>query len=436
MASHVVGRSLGWMVLAILLTANLMVGARLYQQDEEADAKEEAYDKIALFTKVIHQIRQSYVDGEKTGYKDLIYGALRGMLHSLDSHSQFLDPDMYSDMKEDTSGQFGGLGVVISLKDGVLTIVSPMEDTPGFKAGLLAGDKVIEIDGESTEGFSLPEAVKLLRGPPDTSVSIKILRPDTQEIKDITVVRAEIKVASVKGTTILEDGIGYVRITQFNDPTADALQKALEELEEQGMTALVIDLRNNPGGLLNAAIEVSEKFLHRGDLIVYTQGRDERQKQQFRAGGRKRYLDLPVAILVNGGSASASEIVAGALQDNNRAVLVGEKTFGKGSVQSVIGLDDGSAIRLTTAKYYTPSERVIHEHGIAPQIEVHMNPEDWRTLLERRNAPALPEDSKDDEVIDTQLERAVDVLKGIMIFEARNDTDPAPVALTHLQSQD
>ena len=347
------------------------------------------------------------------------------MLQSLDAHSQFLDPEMYSDMKEDTSGQFGGLGIVISLKDGVLTIVAPMEDTPGFRAGLLAGDKIIEIDGESTEGLSLPEAVKLLRGAPDTTVTIKVLRPETQEIKDVSVVRAEIKVPSVKGETILENGIGYLRITQFNSPTAEALQRALDELEEQGMRALVIDLRNNPGGLLTAAIEVSQKFLNRGDLIVYTQGRDPYQKQQFRARGRRRYLELPIAILVNGGSASASEIVAGALQDHNRAILVGEKTFGKGSVQSVIGLDDGSAIRLTTAKYYTPSERVIHEHGIAPQIEVHMDPEDWRKLMNRRSRAGMvaPGGESEEEVVDVQLQRAMDVLKGVMIFEARNVHD-------------
>ena len=438
MAPHVVGRNLGWTALAILLTANLMVGARLYQQDGQPDPREDAYDKIALFTRVLHQVRQNYVDGEKTSYQDLIYGALQGMLESLDSHSQFLDPDMYSDMKDDTSGQFGGLGVVISLKDGVLTIVAPMEDTPGFRAGLAAGDRIIEIDGQSTEGFTLPEAVKLLRGAPDTSVTIKVLRPATQEIKAVDVIRADIKVPSVKGTAILEDGIGYLRITQFNEPTADALQEALDQLESQGMTALVIDLRNNPGGLLSSAIEVSQKFLNRGDLIVYTQGRDPRQKQQFRARGRTRYLELPVAILVNGGSASASEIVAGALQDHNRAVLVGEKTFGKGSVQSVIGLEDGSAIRLTTAKYYTPSERVIHERGIAPQIEVHMRPEALRRLLEQQSGvPAAPTEGGDDEdVVDIQLERAVDLLKGILIFEARNGGAEAPYAFTRRQTQD
>lgn len=429
-AEHMTARfgrkSLVWIAVAFLLAANLVVGARLYQEGTTDDDRDEAFDKIALFTKVTQQIRQHYVDKEKTTYKELVYGALRGMLQSLDAHSQFLDPDMYTDMKDDTSGQFGGLGIVISLKDGVLTIVSPMEDTPGFEAGLMAGDKIVEIEGESTEGMLLTEAVKLLRGEPGTPVTIKIVRADSQEIADVTIVRDEIKVSSVKGAKILEDGIGYVRITQFNDPTADALQSALEDLQNQGMEALIIDLRNNPGGLLSAAVEVSQKFLNRGDLVVYTQGRDERQRQQFRARGPHRFPDLPVAILVNRGSASASEIVAGALQDHKRAILVGEKTFGKGSVQSVIGMDDGSAIRLTTAKYYTPSERVIHEHGIAPQIEVPMPLEEWREILVRR-AQALDGDSEEAEgdpgPVDIQLQRAIDVLKGVMIFDARNTSD-------------
>jgi carboxyl-terminal processing protease len=428
MPGRMIGHSLGWMVLALLLTANLMVGARLYQQDAYASAREEAYDKIALFTMVTQQVQQHYVDPAKTSYEELIYDALRGMLGSLDNHSQFLDPDMYSDMKEDTSGQFGGLGIVISVKDDVLTVISPMEDTPGYRAGLLPGDKIIEIEGKSTEGVSLQEAVKQLRGPPDTSVTIKILRPQTQDFKEVTIVRADIEVASVKDAHMLDGGIGYVRITQFNEPTADDLQAALEDLNDQGMRALVLDLRNNPGGLLNSARDVAQKFLPRGEMIVYTQGRDERQKSVLRARGRDRFLDIPLAILVNGGSASASEIVAGALQDHRRAILVGEKTFGKGSVQSVIGLDDGSAIRLTTAKYYTPSKRMIHEHGITPTHLISMSPNDWQKLYTQRSRPKnldefKTDDSPEEEVEDVQLNLAVDVLRGVMLFAARSRGD-------------
>lgn len=415
--------SVGWLAVGLLLAANLMVGARLYQEDPDANDREDAYEKMAVLTTVMQHIRKNYVDPEDTGYSELIYGALRGMLQSLDAHSQFLDPDMYADMKEDTSGQFGGLGIVISLKDGILTIVAPMEGTPGFEAGLLAGDRIIEIDGESSEGLSLPEAVKKLRGAPGSAVTLKILRGDN-EIEEVTIVREDIEVPSVKDAALLEDGIGYVRITQFNTPTADDLLEALEDLEGQGMRGLIIDLRNNPGGLLESAISVCQKFLQRGDLIVYTQGNDPARKTLFRARGRHRYPDLPLAILVNGGSASASEIVAGALQDHNRAILIGEKTFGKGSVQSVIGLDDGSAIRLTTAKYYTPSESVIHDRGIMPRIEVPMSPEQLRRLMLQRNRPANAtplegDQAADAEVLDLQLQRALDVLKGVMIFEAR-----------------
>jgi carboxyl-terminal processing protease len=417
------GRGLGWLILVALLAGNLVVGAHLYNRPPEGDT-DTAYERMALFTKVLEQVREHYVDDEKTSYKDLIYGAMRGMLQSLDPHSQFLDPEMYSDMKDDTAGEFGGLGIVISVKDGVLTIVAPMEDTPGFRAGLLSGDKIIEIGGKSTDGVSLSEAVKQLRGQPGTKVTIKILRPKTQDVKTMELTRAKINVPSVKDARIVEDGIGYLRIVQFNEPTAKALQDALDGLIKQNMRALIIDLRNNPGGLLTAAIEVSEKFIERGKLVVYTQGRTEKQQQTFRAKGRHHLLDFPIVILVNGGSASASEIVAGALQDHRRAILLGEKTFGKGSVQSVLPLDDGSAIRLTTAKYYTPSKRVIHERGIEPDIVVAMAPDDWRKLLIQRARaenmePAGADDEPVEDVVDVQLLRAVDVLKGVMMFEAQ-----------------
>jgi carboxyl-terminal processing protease len=429
MTVRIISRCFGWLILALLLTSNLVVGARLFHEDPAREQKNVAYEKMALLTRVIEQIRDHYVDPEKTEYKELVYGALRGMLQSLDTHSQFLDPEMYNDMKNDTAGQFGGLGIVISIKDSVLTIVSPMEDTPGYRAGLAAGDKIIEIDGQTTEGLPLAEAVKKLRGEPGSKVKLKILRTKTHEMKDVEVVRAIISVASVKDAKLVEDGIGYVRITQFNEPTARDLERELNKLREQQLKALIVDLRNNPGGLLSAAVDVSQMFLRRGDLIVYTQGRDEKQKQTFRAKGKIHWTDFPMVVLVNPGSASASEIVAGALQDQQRAILIGEKTFGKGSVQSVLPLDDNSAIRLTTAKYYTPSKRVIHEHGIEPDIVVPVSPEDWRKLAALRARPDGAEEMPDEEagdldkeviedVVDVQLQRAMDVLKGIMIFEA------------------
>lgn len=422
MAGRTIRRGIFYAFIAIVLGLNVWIGGSLYSQENSMSDEDEAYSYIALFTEVMNEIRQNYVDEEKTSYQDLIYGALQGMLQALDAHSQFLDEDMYLDMKDDTSGQFGGLGIVISLRDNILMIVAPMEDTPGFRAGLLSGDKIIEIDGESTEGMSLAEAVKLLRGEPGTGIEIKIMRPESRELKDVEIVREIIEVKSVKNAEMLDENIGYIRLTQFNDPTVNLLHEEMDRLIEEGMSGLVLDLRNNPGGLLSSAVEVSQTFLKRGDLIVFTKGRSEKDIRRYTAKGRKRYTDIPIVVLVNGGSASASEIVSGALQDQGRAVLVGEKTFGKGSVQSVKGMSNGSAVRLTTAKYYTPSEKVIHEKGIEPDIVVPMSPEEWRKIWLKRNRPAnyLQEEDEEnlEDVEDSQLNRALDVLKGIMIFEA------------------
>ncbi|TAN39183.1 MAG: S41 family peptidase [Verrucomicrobia bacterium] len=418
------GRGVGWVLLVVALAVNLAVAARLHARETtKGSDREAAYEKMALFTKVLEQVRELYVDTNKVAYTNLIYGAMRGMLQSLDPHSQFMDPATYQDMKDDTSGQFGGLGVVIGLKDGLPTVIAPMEDTPGFRAGILPGDKIIEVDGKTTEGLALDEVVKKMRGPPGTKVTIRILRPKTQTLRMLELIRAEINVPSIKDAQMLEDGIGYVRILTFSERTADDLQTALDGLNKQGLRALVLDLRNNPGGLLVAAVDVSQKFLRKGDLIVATVGRTEKQKMVEKAGGRVHYLDQPIAILVNGGSASASEIVAGALQDQHRAFLVGEKTFGKGSVQSVIPLDDGSALRLTTAKYYTPSHRLIHEHGIEPDVVVPMAPEDWHKLwLQRqrpKNAPAAEDEELAQPITDAQLGRAVDALKGVLAYGKR-----------------
>ncbi len=434
-------RGIAWGLLAALLVGNLIFGAKLYSQELSAAERDEAYEKMKLFAESIEHIRKNYVDSDKVSYEDLIYSALDGMLEHLDPHSQFMDADMYKDMKDDTVGQFGGLGIVISMKDSVITIVAPMEDTPGFRAGLLPGDKIMEIDGQNAEGLALPDAVKMLRGEPGTKVKLKILRPKTQDVQVLELERAEIKIASVKDAHMIGDGIGYVRITQFNEPTAEALQDSLEKLLKEDVRALVLDLRNNPGGLLTSAIDVAQKFLNKNDEIVSTLGRDPKSEQIFKAKGKQHYLDFRMAILVNGGSASASEIVAGALQDHKRAILVGEKTFGKGSVQSVLPMQDGSALRLTTAKYYTPSHRVIHERGIEPDIVVPMNPEVWRKLLMIRQRPAGVKPEPDEagvvpgepEPEDVQLQRAIDVLKGVMTFTSRRE--PAHVQISKAAGQ-
>ena len=341
------------------------------------------------------------------------------MLQELDPYSQFMDERSFEDMKDDTSGHFGGIGIVISMKSGLLTVVSPMEGTPGFRAGILSGDIIVEVAGEETREMSLSGAVKLMRGEPGTDVIIKTVRPSTHETQEITITREEINVASVKEAELLENQIGYVRITQFNEPTGEKLKTEIQKLLDQNMEALILDLRGNPGGLLTAAAEVAELFLPKGDLIVFTKGRaHENHKQIFKSSGQTHWVDFPIAILINGGSASASEIVAGALQDHKRAVLIGEKTFGKGSVQSILPLEDGSAIKLTTAKYYTPSERVIHDNGIEPDIEIKMPIEALYQLLIQKaqtNGGADLDVETDTRLRDIQLETATGALKGMLI---------------------
>jgi carboxyl-terminal processing protease len=416
-------------LIVALLGLNLAVAARIYTEaSSKSDKDNNPYAQMELIASVMERVRKDYVDADKVSYKELTYGALKGMLSSLDPHSQFMDPQVYQDMKEDTEGRFGGLGIVISMsKEGFLTVVAPMEDTPGARVGLLPGDRIIKIDGKVTEKMTLPEAVRQLRGEPGTKVTISIFRSKAKDpgekIKDYTIERAEIRVDSIKDAKILEDGIGYIRITQFNEPTADDFEKALKKLEAQGMDALVLDLRNNPGGLLESARKVASKFITANQVIVSTESRDPGAKLEYRSDRGLKHPSYPIVVLVNNGSASGSEIVAGALQDLKRAVLVGETTFGKGSVQSILQLNDGSALRLTTAKYYTPSHKVIHEHGVTPDIIVPVSEEDERKLLEQRVRSGLPaaeeaaeKDGKNEKVQDAQLDRAIDVIKGVKLF--------------------
>jgi carboxyl-terminal processing protease len=338
-------------------------------------------------------------------------------------------------MKEDTEGKFGGLGIQIGMsKDGFLSVIAPIEDTPAARAGILAGDRIIKIEGKPTERMSLTDAVRQLRGDPGTKVTITIFRSKAKDpnerMKDYSITRDYINVDSVKDIEnhgikneksfrLVADKIGYIRITQFNEPTAGEFEKALTRLEDEGMDALVIDLRNNPGGLLESARQIASKFVPAGDLIVSTEGRDISQKLVYKSDRGKKRLSYPIVLLVNNGSASGSEIVAGALQDLKRAVLVGETTFGKGSVQSILPLRDGSALRLTTAKYYTPSHKVIHEHGVTPDIIVPVSEEDERKLAEQRVRSDVPPEegaAKTEKISDIQLERAIDVLKGVKLF--------------------
>jgi carboxyl-terminal processing protease len=415
-------------LVVVLVVFNVAVGVRVYTAVGATEKEDSGYASIAVFARALQLVRQDYVDEKKVSYEELTHAAMRGMLGNLDPHSQFMEPKDFKGMQDDTNSRFGGLGVVVSQRDGNLVIVSPMEDTPGFKAGLLPNDQIIKIDGQATEKMDLNEAINLLRGEPGQKVTLTILRAATKEIKDFAIVRENIKVASVKDAKILpaelggEFKIGYARITQFNVPTAEDLGRKLDELEKSGMQGLVLDLRYNPGGLLNSAVDVAGQFLPPKTLVVSTEGRVASQSRAYRtADSAKQRPRYPLAILINGGSASGSEIVAGALKDLNRAILVGETTFGKGSVQSVIQLQDGSAMRLTTAKYYTPSKQVIHEHGVAPTIRATLTSEQERMLMlqRREDASVDPERKELANFRDTQLERAVDALKGVMIYAER-----------------
>ncbi len=387
------------------------------------------YREMETLARAMQMVRQEYVDEEATDYQSLTRSALRGMLEDLDPHSQFMDPEDFEGMQEDTRSQFGGLGVVVGLKDGVPTVVSPMEGTPGFRAGLLPGDRLLTIDGASAERLTLSEVVEKLRGKPGIKVRLSVSRPGESEPRHFEIEREIIKVPSVKGARILpprragEPRLGYVRITQFSEPTAKELAAALDRLEAEGMEALVLDLRFNPGGLLGSAVDVSGEFLPPGQLVVSTRGRGAGNRREYLTPSvRKTQRSYPLAILVNGSSASGAEIVAGALKDLGRAVVIGETTFGKGSVQSVLSLPDGSALRLTTSKYYTPGRQLIHGHGIEPHLRATMTREEEAALLAARRTEDLPEADRET-AADPVLERARDALQG-QIRQARRAGDP------------
>lgn len=405
----------------IAVAVSLAVLPTLSGQDDEEDVS--PYREMKTLARVVELVRQDYVDEDKTEYQALVYSALRGMLSDLDPHSDFMDPEDFEGMQEDTKSEFGGLGVVVGMKDDRLTVVAPMEGTPGFRAGLLPGDVLLEIDGQSAEKMLLRDAVDKLRGVPGTTVTITVGREGETKPLKFEMEREVIKVPSVRGATIIDDGkrpkIGYVRVTQFSEPTGREFARTLDDLEKRGMEALVLDLRFNPGGLLGSAVDVAGEFLPAGALVVYTEGRSPTAERRYTvpSKGRKPRA-YPVAVLVNGSSASGAEIVAGALKDSGRALLVGETTFGKGSVQSVVSLPDGAAVRLTTAKYFTPGKKMIHGHGVAPHVVAAMSMDGEARLLGWRRQEDLPPGSERRDlkpVEDTPLRRAVDALRGVIL---------------------
>ncbi len=408
---------------SLLLVLTISVGGTVASKGTDTGA---TYEQLRLFTEVLSIVQNQYVD--ETQSKDLIYSAIKGTLRGLDPHSSFLEPESYKEMQVETSGSFGGLGIEITLKDDILTVVSPIDGTPAYRAGIQPGDRIVKIDGLSTKDMQLADAVKRMRGKPGTSVTITVVREGWAEPKDFPIVREQIRIQSVR-TYELESGIGYIRLRQFQEQTPTDLEAAIDKLTKAGAKALILDLRNNPGGLLTASVEVSEKFLEDGKLVVYTEGRVRNQNMRFTAHGKHPYTTLPMVVLVNQGSASASEIVAGALQDYGRAIVVGTQTFGKGSVQTIIPLSDGSGLRLTTAKYFTPKGRSIHGKGLSPDIVVEM-PKPVRTAAaaeDGEKAPQVPLPSAnpvDDLKKDAQVQRALDVVKTMRIIQQQPGTGP------------
>jgi len=416
---------------------------------------QETYKNLEVFSNVLSIIQQNYV--EEINVQEVIEGAIKGMLNSLDPHSSFMKPEDFKELQVETKGSFSGIGIEITIKDGILTVVSPIEGTPAFKKGIQAGDLIIKIENEPTKDMSLMEAVKKLRGVKGTEVTISIHREGWPELKEITMIRDVIPLHSVRAKT-LEPGYGYIRITNFQTKTTADLKKALEELTSAGdIKGLVLDLRNNPGGLLDQSVKVADQFIKEG-VIVSTKGRLKDQNMEFTAHSRGKVYTLPLVVLVNGGSASASEIVAGALQDHKRALILGTQTFGKGSVQTIIPMNDGAGLRLTTARYYTPNGTSIQAKGITPDILVPLQParndateksqprflreKDLRHHLKNGDEPMeendadqkIDENNADDEDLsegkealekDNQLQVALLILKGLNVFSGMEVTDKA-----------
>jgi len=415
------------MISALLLILTLSLGGGVASKGNDTAA---TYENLRLFTEVLSIVQSQYVD--EVAPKDIIYNAIKGTLRGLDPHSSFLDPEMYREMQVETSGSFGGLGIEITLRDDVLTVVAPIEGTPAYRAGIQPGDRILKIEGLTTKDMQLSDAVKRMRGKPGSKITISIVREGWSEPKDFFITREQIRVQSVRANQ-LEPGIEYIRLRQFQEQTANDLETSLDKYVKEGkIQGLVLDLRNNPGGLLTAAVEVTEKFLESGKLVVYTEGRVRNQNMRFSSNAKRVFSDFPIVVLVNQGSASASEIVAGALQDWGRAVVIGTQSFGKGSVQTIIPLSDGSGLRLTTAKYFTPKGRSIHGKGITPDIVVEVPKPAPVAAGADAPVPTPPVSETPQEQLkrDPQLQRALDLLKAMKILDKGRPGAAGPQAQT------
>ncbi|XSG86197.1 MAG: S41 family peptidase [Methylohalobius sp. ZOD2] len=399
------------------------------------------FTELRTFTEVFGRIQEDYV--EPIPDKTLLENAIRGMLSGLDPHSTYLSPDEFKELRIGTTGQFGGLGIEVGMENGFIKVIAPIDDTPAQRAGIQAGDLIIRLDEKPVKGMTLRDAVKIMRGKPGTEITLTVIREGMDKPLKITITRAVIKIKSVK-QHLLEDGYGYLRITSFQSGTGEELLKAIGQLKDKGpLKGVILDLRNNPGGVLNAAVAVSDAFLDKG-LIVYTDGRIEESKMEFEATPGDVLEEVPLAVLINAGSASASEIVAGALQDHKRAILMGQKSFGKGSVQTILPLSNDGAVKMTTARYYTPSGRSIQAEGIIPDIvlgavrlERVAEAEEFKPLTEAdlsrhlENGQQEPEPGADNQeemenealLKDYHLHEALNVLKAINIVEYSSVTE-------------
>ncbi len=417
-------------IIALLAFLTLATAGSLAVSSQQKTKNDELYRQVDLFADALAIIQADYVT--EVSPKDLIYGALKGMLSSLDPHSQFLDPDAYNELKTDTEGKFGGLGIEITLKDGLITVVTPIEGTPAWNAGIKSNDRIVKINNELTKDMTLTEAVKRMRGKPGEAVNLTVLRESEKKVLEFKIVRDIIKIKDIKEAKILEDGIGYIRLVEFRENTPVDIKAALENLKKEGLNSLILDLRNNPGGLLDVAVKVTGQFIEKNKLIVYTKSRRNSQNLKFISNAKNPILNLPMVVLINEGSASGSEIVAGCLQDYRRAIIVGTKSFGKGSVQTLIPLSDGSALRLTTSKYYTPLGSEIHGKGVMPDIIVEkgkiqlerdeLKPDNAQQVFEQvENKENVKKEEPEDYKKDNQIMRAMDILKALNIYKADLD---------------
>ncbi len=383
-------------------------------------------DRSSSYVRQVMQlVSENYVDESQVSYEQLRKSALRGLVQSLDPHSEFMEAKDFSELEEDMNAEFGGIGIQVEMRNDRVVVIAPIANTPSDRAGILRGDEIVSVDGQGMDKMPMNDIISRLRGKPKTHVTVKFFRPSTKRDFEVTLLREVIKIESVRDVRILGDDVGYIQLTQFSERTGKEFIDALNKLIGSGMQALVLDLRNNPGGLLDSAVEVAEPFFKKDELIVYTQGRDPKDREDFRGESEDPPLALPMAVLINAGSASAAEIVAGALRDTHKAVIVGERSFGKGSVQTIFNLKNGEGLRLTTARYYTPSGVTIHEKGIEPNVDVVMTPEEDRQLRIQRvrsdvdDAAEFKERFGFEPIPDRQLDAAMEVLQGLRAWDAR-----------------